>query len=190
MGRATKDAQDAGLTDRQERFCREYVANGANGQAAAIAAGYSVKTADSKAAHLLTEVRISQRIAELATKAAGPLDMSAEEIVQEACRIARVRIDQVLTFGPGGVSPLSSEGMSEDVLAAISEASQTVSAEGGSIRVKMHDKLQALTLLAKLKGLLRDKVEVTMPWAKELAAMTADELGARADALRAARETE
>jgi len=54
----------------------------------------------------------------------------------------------------------------------------------------LHDKLAALTLLAKLKGLLRDKVELTMPWAKELAAMTADELRARADALRAAREKE
>jgi phage terminase small subunit len=116
--------------------------------------------------------------------------MSAEEIVQEASRIARVRVNQVVTFGPGGVNPLSSDGMSEDVLAAVSEVSQTVSAEGGSIRVKLHDKLAALTLLAKLKGLLRDKVELTMPWAKELAAMTADELRARADALRAAREKE
>jgi len=179
---------EAGLTARQEKFCHEYIANGANAKAAAIAASYSPNGAEVTGSQLLRHPKVSARIAELTTKAAGPLDMSAEEIVQEASRIARVRVNQVVTFGPGGVNPLSSDGMSEDVLAAVSEVSQTVSAEGGSIRVKLHDKLAALTLLAKLKGLLRDKVELTMPWAKELAAMTADELRARADALRAARE--
>jgi phage terminase small subunit len=188
MGKTLATDKEAGLTDRQERFCREYVANGAHGKAAAIAAGYSAKSAETQAADMLALPKISDEIRRRTEIAAGPLDMSAEEIVQEASRIARVRVNQVVTFGPGGVNPLSSDEMSEDVLAAVSEVSQTVSAEGGSIRVKLHDKLAALTLLAKLKGLLRDKVELTMPWAKELAAMTADELRARADALRAARE--
>jgi phage terminase small subunit len=190
MGRATRGAKEAGLTDRQERFCREYLANAMNGEMAAIAAGYSVKRARSQASTLLANRNISQRIDELSAPIVASLEMTAEEIAQETSRIARSRITQVVKFGPGGVTPLDSDTLSDDAIATVAEVSQTISAEGGSIRVKQHDKLGALKLMAQYRGMLHDKVEVTMPWAKELAAMTADELRARADALRAARDKE
>jgi phage terminase small subunit len=111
---------------------------------------------------------VAARIRELTEKAAGPLDMSAEEIVQEAARIARARVDQVLTFGPGGVNLLDSEGMSQDVLAAVSEATQTVSAEGDSIRIKLHDKVAALDKLMRRFGAYKDSLDINTPWDQQL----------------------
>ena len=83
---------EAGLTARQEKFCHEYIANGANAKAAAIAASYSPNGAEVTGSQLLRHPKVSARIAELTTKAAGPLDMSAEEIVQESgCHYSRLR---------------------------------------------------------------------------------------------------
>jgi len=187
MGRATKDAQDAGLTDRQERFCREYLANGMNGEAAAVAAGYSARSAKTQAADLLALPNISERITELAVPIAAKLEMTSEEIALEAARVARSRITQVVKFGPAGVELLDSGTLDDDAIATVAEVSQTISAEGGSLRIKQHPKMEALRLLAQIRGLLLNKVEVTTPWDKQLAEMSADEIRQRIEVLREAR---
>lgn len=50
------------LTDRERRFVEEYLSNGYEGTKAAIAAGYSVKTASVMASKLLKKNKIEQRI--------------------------------------------------------------------------------------------------------------------------------
>ena len=52
------------MTDRQERFCEEYMID-LNATQAAIRAGYSPKTAREHAPRLLANVSIQNRIAEL-----------------------------------------------------------------------------------------------------------------------------
>ena len=53
-----------GLTAKQKAFVREYASNGYNGTKAAIAAGYSEKTAEVKACQLLAIPEVQQAIAE------------------------------------------------------------------------------------------------------------------------------
>lgn len=55
----------AELTEQQERFCRAYVANGGNGAAAAVAAGYSKAGAAVQAHRLLKNTAIELRVAQL-----------------------------------------------------------------------------------------------------------------------------
>lgn len=186
MGRATKGAQEAGLNDQQEAFCREYVAR-LNAKDAAIAAGYSTRSAMSIGAQLLQHPKVAARIAELQAPRLAKLDISADRVLNELARVAFARIDQVLTFGPSGVTPRSSDDLSEDVLAAVAEASQTLTKDGGSIRIKLHDKLGALNALGKHLKLWQDDKPDASPWDAAVAALTEEQAIARAERLRAAR---
>lgn len=58
------------LSPAQEKFCLEYRKHEGNGTAAAIAAGYSERTAAQQATRLLRNVNIMKRIKELADDAA------------------------------------------------------------------------------------------------------------------------
>jgi phage terminase small subunit len=188
MGAGTKQDQKVeGLTPRQERFAREYVANGGNATKAAIAAGYSPKWADSQGPKLTGYPRIAELIAELQSATAQRLDITAERVLNELARIAFSRADQVLSFGPAGVVLKDSSGLSEDVLAAVAEANQTISDSGGSIKVKLHDKLGALEKLGKYLQLWGEREQAVSQFEAALAAMTEAQCIERAEALRAAR---
>jgi len=60
--RAAPTASGDELTTMQRAFCREYVANGGHGERAAIAAGFSPKTARQKASQLLRKPKVQEII--------------------------------------------------------------------------------------------------------------------------------
>jgi phage terminase small subunit len=70
------------LTDKQERFCREYVID-LNGTQAAIRAGYSENTANEQAAQLLAKLSIQSRIEELKAEIGKRLEITADMVVAE-----------------------------------------------------------------------------------------------------------
>ena len=53
---------DSRLTNKQRRFCDEYIANGCNAKQAAIAAGYSEHTATVRGSQLLTNFNVKAEI--------------------------------------------------------------------------------------------------------------------------------
>jgi phage terminase small subunit len=188
MGKATKGAQGAGITDRQELFVREYVAGGCgNAASAAVAVGFAAKGARATASQLLTKPNIQARIAELQAPILVKLEITAERVLNEVARLAFARIDQVVSFGPGGVVPKDSATLSEDVLAAVGKARQTITAEGGSITMDMHDKLGALKLLGGHLRLWNEKAESADPWGDMFKGMSEEQIVERAETLRAAR---
>ena len=67
------------MTEKQKRFC-EYYAQNPNATQAAIAAGFSAKTAYSSGERLLRNVEIQQCISELTAPARGQRIATAEEI--------------------------------------------------------------------------------------------------------------
>src|SRR6266480_3421974 len=72
---------------RAEIFAREYVID-LNGTRAAIAAGYSERTAAEQASRLLTKVRTQRIIQQLQAKRATKLDLKAEKVAEELQRMA------------------------------------------------------------------------------------------------------
>ena len=56
---------------------------------------------------------------------------------------------------------MPSNEMSEDAARCVSEVSETVTKDGGSIRFKLHDKTKALDLLGRHFGMFKDKLEVS-----------------------------
>lgn len=65
------------MTDKQARFCEEYMID-LNATQAAIRAGYSPKTANEQAARLLANVSIQNRIAQLQAEQSRRTGVSAD----------------------------------------------------------------------------------------------------------------
>lgn len=70
------------LTDRQERFCQEYVKNGGNGTQAAIDAGYNPNSAVVIGSKTLRLDNVAARIKELRDRAAKPHIATGEQVMQ------------------------------------------------------------------------------------------------------------
>ena len=179
------------LNQRQEAFAVAYATNGGNAKEAAITAGYSPRSAYSAGHDLLSNPVIVARAAALRKQAAEKAELSAERVLAEIGHVAMGRARDVMRWGPRGVELLPSDGLTDAQAAAVAEASQTISAEGGSIRLKMHDKIAALRLLAQHYHLLDEDRPSADPNATTMAtllALTTEQLGERAAELRRMRE--
>lgn len=75
-----RENQAEQLTDRQERFCREYLVD-LNATLAAKRAGYSSRTANEQAARLLAKDSVKARVAELQNAAAKRNDITVDEVI-------------------------------------------------------------------------------------------------------------
>ena len=149
------------LTLRQRRFVDEYAVD-LSATKAARRAGYSANTARSQGQRLSTNVDIHQAIKKAAEERAQRTDITADKVVQELAMIAFQDASDVVAWGPDGVRLLDSGDLDEDVRRAVAEVSQTVTKDGGTIRVKLHDKVKALELLGKHLGLMVGRKEVTV----------------------------
>lgn len=90
--------------------------------------------------------------------------VTQDRVIEELARIAFADMRDYFVWGPGkdGESRVivrPSTELTDDQAAAVAEVSQTVTAAGGTLRVKLHDKMAALNLLAKHVGGFTDKVE-------------------------------
>lgn len=80
------------LTDRQIRFCEEYVKD-ENATQSAIRAGYSEKTAYSMGARLLKNVEIQNKIFNIRKDLAKSADITREDLLSELKKIGFADID-------------------------------------------------------------------------------------------------
>ena len=145
----------ASLNERQRAFANEYVVD-FNGTQAAIRAGYSAKTAKAQASRLLTNVDVQKAVRKAIDRRDRRTEITQDRILQELGRIAFAQTPDVVSVKDGTVKVEDTDLLSEDQTAAIAEIAQNAD---GSLRVKMHSKTQALTLLARHKGMLTDVVE-------------------------------
>ena len=79
------------MTERQEKFCLEYIRHG-NAAVAYRAAGYNPQSkgsAEAMGSRLLRNVNVRQRLAELRKKMEGPAIMDAQERREKLTEIAR-----------------------------------------------------------------------------------------------------
>lgn len=82
------------LTDRQTRFCEEYLID-LNATQAAIRAGYSEKTANRIASELLSKLDIQEKITELKAERAKRTEMTQDSVIQELAAVARAEVKGV-----------------------------------------------------------------------------------------------
>lgn len=155
-----------GLHQRRTRFVKEYLLE-QNATKAAIAAGYSEKTAGQQGHRLLKDAQIRAQIEQKNAEINKSLDLSAERIKQELARLCYYDPGQFVN--PDGSAKAFNE-LDEDSRRAIAgfECAELFTGSGekreaaGYIKkFKLADKGRALELAARVQKLLVDRVEVT-----------------------------
>lgn len=160
------------LTTKQEDFATG-IASGlsqaeAYRQAFSQSRKWTDKTVHEKASRLAADDKVQARIQELRGKAAEANEVTIERIVAEVVKIAFANQRDLMAWGPEGVKLKSSDELTDEQAAAVSEVSESISSTGGSLKLKTHDKLGALRFLAELKGHLVKKHELTGKDGKDL----------------------
>src|SRR5512139_3125821 len=87
----------ASAAERRALFVQAYMANGHNATQAAITAGYSEKTAHSKGAQLLREVKVSGALSVAAKGAWDKAQLSADGALREVAGMAFGEVGEPLT---------------------------------------------------------------------------------------------
>jgi phage terminase small subunit len=146
------------LTPKQKRFVAEYLID-LNATAAAIRAGYAKKTANKQGPRLLVNVGIAEAIAQAMQIREKRTEVTQDAVINELRRIAFLDPRRVITWGPDGIELIDSSTLTEDEAACVVEASETITESGGTKRIKLADKIQALTLLGKHLGMFVDRHE-------------------------------
>lgn len=143
----------AQLTRKQQRFVAEYLLD-LNATQAAIRAGYSRKTAYSVGSENLRKPYIAAEIEKAIEKRAERTRVTADKVVTELARLGFSNMRDYATWSGHEVSLKSSEELSEDDTAAVTEVTETVGEFGSSVKIKLGHKDSALKLLAQHVGLL------------------------------------
>lgn len=159
-------AKREGLTARQRKFVAVYRAE-RNATRAAIAAGYSEKTAYSAGARLLKNVGVASALNKKLAADVEKFDIRGDEILAELRRIALSDIGQAFA-ADGKLKPIheipedtrrAMAGLETDELWAPIGDGEGRAHIGDIRKVKFWDKLRALELLGKNLKLFTDKVE-------------------------------
>lgn len=142
----------ASLTGKQLRFVEEYMID-LNASAAARRAGYAPKRADVIGFENLRKPEIQQAIQAKRRERSASTGITAERVVKEIARIAFADPRSVMEWSAHGVTLRDSASLTDDQAAAVMEVSETRSESGGSLKVKLHNKVEALEKLARHVGL-------------------------------------
>jgi len=193
-GSKVRNAKRPGaLTLKQERFVAEF-GKDLNASAAARRAGYSVKTARSIGQENLTKPAIWAAIQEAYQQANTDAVMSGQEILEELTVIGRT---DVTAFHDEDGQPIPVNQWSPHMGRQVSklEVVKRNLTSGDKyvdtvLKVSMHDKLSALSTLAKYRGIVTQKVDLHVHLADQKALEAGRERSAKAkletEAFRAA----
>lgn len=111
----------AKLTNKQLKFCDEYIKSG-NATKSAVAAGYSEKTAYSMANQLLKKIEVKQYIKAQMDKIKSAKIADATEILELLSRIARgEELEEITVATPNGAETVQQRPTNRDKIAACKE---------------------------------------------------------------------
>lgn len=137
------------LTDKQLLFINAYIET-LNATKAAIAAGYSQKTARSQGARLLTNVDIREAVDKVLRENA----MSAGEVLARLTDQARIDLsDYMDAFGEVDIVRLREDGKAQWI--------KGVKHTRNGINIEFHDRYAALVELGRYHTLFTDKTDLT-----------------------------
>lgn len=151
------------LTDKQERFCQEYLVD-LNATQAAIRAGYaSGKTAEVQGARLLGNAKVRAKIDQLKLGREQATGITAERVLKEIAKLAFFDPRKLLN---GDGTPKQIHELDDDTAAAV--AGIDIVTKGNDdvgfadiMKIKLADKGQNLERLGRHLKLFTDRLEVS-----------------------------
>lgn len=137
------------MLGKREAFALEYVLNKFNGAKAAVAAGYSVKCAESQASRLLRDVNIKERIEQIKAETSTAKRRNLDDLVSELENIAFSDITDVFKDNDWTKVKNPSE-LPKHLRVCISDVKIITSAGGlnTEVFVKFYNKIEAMKMLA------------------------------------------
>lgn len=169
------------LTDKQKRFCEEYLID-LNATQAAIRAGYSSKTAEQTASRLLRNVKVQEYISKRQKELSRSTEITQERVIKELALIAFSNnadyahvVEKKMQVEAGGalVDVLDKDGkpvmyrtvepvLTEELTEEQKRALAVIKKGRDGLEVKSCDKVKALELLGKHLGIFTDKIEANV----------------------------
>ena len=146
------------LTDKQLRFCEEYVVD-MNATQAAIRAGYSEKTANEQASRLLANVSVQEKISLLKKELSEKTGVNAQMVINELARIAFGDVRCMFSADNNLLDIRQLEDKEAATIASVeifeefSGRGENKTFIGYTKKVKMWDKVAALDKLGKYFGI-------------------------------------
>lgn len=145
------------LTDKQERFCQEYLKD-LNAAEAAKRAGYKGKTPhdySNQGAKNMSKVVIARRLTELKAARAHELKIEAQDVLRELWNLARYSQKEFVSWdNRGSITFKTSDELSDEQAKRISSIKQTRSKDGNmTIEMKFFDKIRPLELCGQHIGM-------------------------------------
>lgn len=150
------------LTDKEKLFIIEYLVD-FNATQAAIAAGYSKKSARQLAARMLSKEYIQAAIKIEVDKILSNNRTLALKVVRECEKIAFGKISDIMEFDDEGVTLKSSKDIDTSTIESVSfDESYTQNGVTRKKRVKQYSKEKALEILAKYTTLYTDAPQIDL----------------------------
>lgn len=146
------------LTIKQAKFVEEMLKDPSSQKAAAIRAGYAKSSASVSASDLMRMPKILDELRELRDIRKFRLGIHEDKILDELRKIAFANLGDYFKTDAQGNLTVNIDDLTKDQLAALGELSYY----RGVPKVKLHDKLAALTTLGKSIGMFQDKQEHTV----------------------------
>lgn len=148
------------MTNKQKRFCEEYLID-LNATQAAVRAGYSTSTAGAIGAENLKKPQIRAHIDKALAEQSKRTGVTADRVVRELAKVAFVNSDDVMDFNSATVKPDASKDDTAAIASVRVKTIPTKDGDGVEREIKLADKLKALELLGKRYGLFTDNVNVS-----------------------------
>ncbi|MEE9569295.1 MAG: terminase small subunit, partial [Candidatus Binatia bacterium] len=109
----------------------------------------SMAVVDVKASELAADGKVQVRIQELRQPLADLNIASQQRLIEEYNRLAFQDPRSVMSWGPDGVRLKESSELTEAEAAMVAEVSETTTKDGGTMRIKLQSKTEALKQLGE-----------------------------------------
>ena len=137
------------LSPKQTRFVQEYLID-LNGKRAAIRVGYASRSAEVQASRMLRNAKVQKALEAAMQARSRRTEVSSDQVLEELAKIAFANFRD---YWPKEGETLDLHRLDRDRTAAVEELTVVETVRGGVLhrrtRLKMHDKLAALTNLAR-----------------------------------------
>ncbi len=152
------------ISAKQSRFVEEYLVDG-NGKRAALAAGYSPRTAESQASRLLRNAKVAAVLEKAQAKRSERVNIKADRVLEELGRLGFSNMLDFITTQGDGSAFVDLSKLSRDQAAAISSFKIETYWEPGlgeddprevkKVTFKLADKRAALESIGKHLGMFK-----------------------------------
>jgi phage terminase small subunit len=156
------------LTPQMKKFAREFAIDSITNSTgshrrAALLAGYSPKTAAAIGRNLMMDERVKNAVADEKKQIADKLGITPERVLKELALIGFGNVKDYISQDEEGNTIIDIESLDRDAAAVISEVNVETSKGKNvvkKVKVKPYNKLEALLVLGKHLGLLKEQVDV------------------------------